>query len=294
MELNGFVNVYKPRGMTSNNAVVKVRGIYKRYTGNKNIKVGHCGTLDPNVDGVLLIAIGKAARLFQILGGKTKIYVAQFTFGETTATLDTEGEITEKGGKIPTKEEILKAIPQFEGEIDQVPPGLSAININGVKAYKLVRHGQTPDIPSRKVYIEYIKLLEQINENTYSFEIKCAGGTYIRSLARDFAKALGTIGYMSDLKRTKVGEFDISETVTFDELNAEPGKYVISVDDAMKRFDIPQVELPEEIATHCLNGIPEKCDNLPDGLFLVRYQGYLISLGYKSEDGKLVLKERVR
>ena len=294
MELNGFVNVYKPRGMTSNNAVVKVRGIYKRYTGNKNIKVGHCGTLDPNVDGVLLIAIGKAARLFQILGGKTKIYVAQFTFGETTATLDTEGEITEKGGKIPTKEEILKAIPQFEGEIDQVPPGLSAININGVKAYKLVRHGQTPEIPSRKVYIEYIKLLEQINENTYSFEIKCAGGTYIRSLARDFALALGTIGYMSDLKRTKVGEFDISETATFDELNAEPGKYVISVDDAMKRFDIPEVELPEEIATHCLNGIPEKCYNLPDGLFLVRYQGYLISLGYKSEDGKLVLKERVR
>ena len=294
IEINGFINVYKPCGMTSNNAVVKVRGLLKHHTGNKYIKVGHVGTLDPGVDGVLLIAIGKAARLFQVLDKKKKVYLAQFTFGETTETLDTEGEVINKGNKVPTEEEIKSVLDKFQGFIEQIPPPLSAININGVKAYKLVRHGIIPEMKSRQVYIEYIKFLSKDNENTFTFEIKCGGGTYIRSLSRDIAKELGTVGYMYSLKRTKVGEFSIEDSVTFDELNADPDKYIVSVDEAVTKFDIPIIDMPEDIAIHCMNGIPEKCDNLPDGLFLVRYEGTILSLGYRTEDGKLALKERLR
>ena len=295
IELNGFINVYKPCGMTSNNAVVKVRGLLKAYTGNKKITVGHVGTLDPGVDGVLLIAVGKAARLFQILDKKKKVYIAQFTFGETTETLDTEGEVISKGNKIPTEDEIISVLDKFKGYIEQVPPPLSAININGVKAYKLVRHGIIPEMKSRQVYIEYIKLLSKNDDGkSFTFEIKCGGGTYIRSLSRDIAKELGTVGYMSSLRRTKVGEFSIEDSATFDELNANPSKYIVSVDEAVTKFDIPIVDMPEEISIHCMNGIPEKCDDLPDGMFLVRYQGNILSLGYRSEDGKLVLKERLR
>ena len=204
--MTGFINVNKAAGASSAREVA----IIKRLT---RVPCGHMGTLDPMADGVLPIAVGNAARLFDYFLKKEKTYVATFRFGEHFDTLDTTGSVVQSGGRIPSVEEIEEVIPSLVGEVMQIPPRYSAKNVNGKRGYQLAREGVDFELPPKKVTINSIKLLRQEDEKCFSFEITCGGGTYIRSIARDMAEQLSTYAAMSALTRTKSGIFTIENAV---------------------------------------------------------------------------------
>lgn len=299
--MKGFVNINKPKGMTSSDVVVIVRGILRRASGEKQ-KVGHLGTLDPQGTGVLPIAVGTATRLFDYMQDKTKVYQATFVFGKTTDTLDGDGEITEVSENFPTFEQIDSVLSQLCGEVDQIPPIYSAKSINGHRAYDLARRGETVDLKPKHVRIDYIKRIDDgegnailqngqrtLMSNEYAFEISCSGGTYIRSIARDMAKLLGTVAYMSSIHRIKNGNFDITGAVCIDEFEKEPFRYLKTIDSCLSNFS--RYYLPDELKDKVLNGVRVKCD-LPRGIFLVFSGENLIGIG-ENVDGTLIMKTRL-
>ena len=203
------------------------------------------------------ITIGKGTKLFDYFLKKDKGYLAIFTFGKTTATLDSEGEIIKTSDIIPTKEQIKSVLLSLEGEVDQVPPNFSAKNINGQRAYTLARENVDFVLPPKRVHIYNIELLEQVNKTSYLFDIKCNSGTYIRSIVRDMAEKLGTIGYMSGLIRTKSGDFEIDKAITIEELmldNAE--EHLISLEEILKNFK--RVDVAQEFYDKLTNGVALK------------------------------------
>lgn len=208
----GFINVDKPSGIVSSAVVNKIKWL----TG---YPCGHMGTLDPLASGVLPVGVGNATRLFDYFLAKRKKYIAEFTFGVSSDTLDSTGELT-FGGDVPTESEIEKVLPSLTGEVWQVPPKYSAKNVNGRRGYDLARAGIDFELPPKKIVIHDIKLLgrSEENENTFRVEIACGGGTYIRSIGRDLAAALGTNAVMSSLRRTQSGVFTLENAVPFDRL----------------------------------------------------------------------------
>lgn len=212
--MTGFINVDKAKGDSSAKAVA----IIKRLSG---MPCGHMGTLDPMATGVLPVAVGNATRLFDYFLTKRKTYVATFAFGEDYDTLDTTGKLVSSGGRVPTAVEINSIIPALVGEIMQIPPKYSAKNVNGRRGYELAREGIDFDLPPKKVNIYSIRLLKAEDEKSFSFEIDCGGGTYIRSIARDMAGALKTVAAMSSLVRTVSGPFKIQDAVRLENLNAD-------------------------------------------------------------------------
>lgn len=224
--MTGFVNVFKPEGVGS----TKVVGRVKYLLGTP---CGHMGTLDPLACGVLPVGVGNAARLFDYFLKKEKRYSARFVFGATTDTLDREGEIR-RGGRIPSAQEVAAALPAFVGEILQTPPRYSAVSVNGRRGYDLARRGADFDLPAKRVTVSSFVLREQTAPDEFAFDIVCGGGTYIRSLARDLAAALGTAGYMSYLCRTASGIFSAETSVPFEELTAENIRdYMIPTDSVL-------------------------------------------------------------
>ena len=231
--MKGFVNINKPSGMTSSDVVVKVRGILRKASGEKQ-KVGHLGTLDPIGTGVLPIAVGSATRLFDYMQEKVKVYRATFVFGQTTDTLDITGKITGESDAFPTREQIDVAVSAIHGEIDQIPPQYSAKSVDGVRAYDFARKGIEVDLKPKRITIYYIKTVDcdldgtpyKLDKNEYAFEIACSSGTYIRSIARDLAGALGTVAYMSSIHRIKSGDFEIQDAVTLTDFEKEPFRYL--------------------------------------------------------------------
>lgn len=211
--MTGFVNVFKPEGVGSTKAVGRVKYLTKT-------PCGHMGTLDPLACGVLPVGVGNAARLFDYFLQKEKRYSARFVFGATTDTLDREGAVV-RGGRIPDAQEVEAALPAFAGEIMQTPPRFSAVSVNGRRGYALARSGAAFEPSAKRVHISSFTLTGQTAPDEFAFEIVCGGGTYIRSLARDLATALGTQGYMSYLQRTASGPFTVQTAVPFDELTAE-------------------------------------------------------------------------
>ncbi len=212
----GFFNVDKPSGIVSSAVVNKLKWL----TG---VSCGHLGTLDPLASGVLPVGVGNATRLFDYFLNKEKEYIAEFTFGVDSDTLDSTG-ILVRGGYVPDEREIEGVLPTFLGEILQVPPKYSAKNVNGRRGYDLARAGVQFELPPKKVRIDGVDLLgkSEDKENTYKIKIRCGGGTYIRSLARDIAAALGTKAVMSSLLRTQSGCFLLSEAIPFSVLEEEP------------------------------------------------------------------------
>lgn len=210
--MNGFINVLKPVGATASDCVVCIKHALKQK------KVGHLGTLDPGAAGVLPVAVGSATKLFDLLTNKIKVYRAFFTFGKTTDTLDSYGVVSGSGGSIPSDEDLRKNAQYFVGSIDQIPPMYSALSVGGVRAYKLAREGVELQLKSRKITAYSFDYIRQESADTFVFDIKCSGGTYIRSLARDLADACGTIGYMSGLIRLQSGCFLIENAFTLDEI----------------------------------------------------------------------------
>jgi len=206
-KVDGWVNLDKPLGMTSTQAVGKIRRIMNGQ------KVGHAGTLDPLASGVLPIALGEATKTIPYIQDAFKTYEFTVTWGEQRSTDDAEGDVIASSDVRPARADIEAALPAYIGDIEQVPPKFSAIKIDGQRAYDLARNGEDIEMKSRQVYIESLTLID-CDENTASLSMTCGKGTYVRSLARDLALDLGTFGYVSALRRTQVGAFHADDTIS--------------------------------------------------------------------------------
>ena len=208
----GFLNVYKPKGMTSHDVVAILRRITKIR------QIGHTGTLDPFAEGVLPICIGKATRLIEYLKDN-KAYIGTVQFGKSTTTYDVEGEVVKTSDKKITLDDLKNVLPKFQGEIEQIPPIYSAIKIKGKKLYEYARNGEEIEIKPRKVNIYKLGIVS-FNEERQTAEllIECSKGTYIRSIANDLGDTLKCFGHLSKLIRTTVGKFILENTISLDSL----------------------------------------------------------------------------
>ena len=283
--MNGFLNLYKPKGVSSAFVLNQIKRSVRGET------VGHMGTLDPLASGVLPVAIGKSARLFDFLLDKSKTYVADFAFGYETDTLDLEGKVIRTSPVIPTEEEIARVLPSLCGDVDQIPPLFSAKCVNGKRGYELARKGKEFTLPPKRVRIEKIELLGRTEENKYRFLIVCGGGTYIRSIARDIGEALGSCATMTDLVRRSSGIFDIDSSVTAERFaNAEDKKSLLIPPDEVVSF--PKIELTEREAERLFNGLYDRF-SFPDGIYRVYEPNAFYGVGILT-DGKLKVKAYIR
>ena len=207
----GWINLYKPKNITSFKAINSIK---KKFSINK---IGHAGTLDPMAEGVLPIAIGKATKLIPYISNMNKEYEFTVTWGIQTTTDDAEGKILFESSYLPKRKEIEKKIINYIGFISQIPPKVSAVKINGKRAYKLFRENKKFTIQPKKVFIEDLCITDH-SINKTSFKILCGQGFYVRSLARDLAIDLKTYGHISSLKRSKVGKFSEKNSILLDDL----------------------------------------------------------------------------
>ncbi|MBE6453549.1 MAG: tRNA pseudouridine(55) synthase TruB [Alphaproteobacteria bacterium] len=210
--INGWLIIDKEVGVGSTQVVNQTRYL---LNAQKN---GHTGTLDPFATGVLPIAFGEATKLVPYIMDGKKEYEFVVRFGATTDTLDCTGNIIEQDLGVPTEEEIKKCLGYFIGKIEQVPPAYSAIKVNGKRAYDLVRKGEKVDIPVREVEIYRLEMIEFLPPESARFVVECSKGTYVRTLGADLAKKLGTLGYLTELRRTKCGNFRIDDTILLESL----------------------------------------------------------------------------
>ena len=237
--LFGFVNVYKPVGMTSHDVVAILRKITKIK------QIGHTGTLDPFAQGVLPVAVGKSTRLIEFLDDE-KEYLAEISFGKSTNTYDCDGEIVLKSDSKILLKDVVKGLREFEGEILQTPPIYSAIKVKGKKLYEYARKGEDVEIEPRKVFIEKIEL-KNFDEQNQKAEvlIKCSKGTYIRSIAHDLGQNLLCGAHLSRLIRTQAGKFLISNSIQLDELKTmEDVKKVLI--NPLNILNLPTIDINEE------------------------------------------------
>lgn len=246
--MNGFINYYKPSGISSAYAINRIKKLFKGE------KIGHMGTLDPLAEGVLPIAVGKSTRLFDFLLDKTKVYIAEFTFGYQTDTLDRGGKIVKENGLIPTKDQINSVLSSLTGKVMQTPPIFSAKNVNGQRSYDLARRGVAVELKPKQVEIDSIVMLSGSGA-VYTFEITCKGGTYIRSICRDLAEKLSTYATMTALKRTKSGKFTLENSVSeSDVISSTDIKSLLIKPDSVLTFD--KIYLDSYQTVEQLNGRP--------------------------------------
>jgi len=228
--MNGIINVYKEKGYTSHDVVAVLRKI----AGQK--KIGHTGTLDPDATGVLPVCLGRATKLCDLLTDRDKTYEAVLLLGKTTDTQDISGAILKEQPTDHLNEaEVTKVIESFKGTYDQIPPMYSALKVNGKKLYELAREGKTVERKSRKVTIYQIHIKE-IQLPRVRMEVTCSKGTYIRTLCHDIGNLLGTGGCMEELTRTKVGRFELKDSLKLEELRdlAQNGR----LEDALIPLDV--------------------------------------------------------
>jgi tRNA pseudouridine55 synthase len=225
----GIVVVDKPAGMTSHDVVGRCRRIFSTK------KVGHAGTLDPMATGVLVIGIERATKILGLLTGASKSYAATIRLGQTTSTEDAEGELLQSvSAAHVTTEAVAEAMARLRGDIRQVPSAVSAIKVDGRRAYQLVREGHAVELQARPVRIDRFELLavrshEQLVD--LDVEVDCSSGTYIRALARDLGAALGVGGHLRSLRRTRAGRFELDQACALDEL-AERPRLTLTLDEA--------------------------------------------------------------
>ena len=280
--MTGCIIVDKPQGVTSNDVVVKVKKLLNLK------KVGHLGTLDPLATGVLPICIGKATRLFDFFLKKTKSYIAKFKFGEQTFSLDKESQVEKFCDYIPTISQIENAIKlNFLGEIEQVPPIYSSKKVNGKRAYELARENKEVLLKKCKVKIYEYKILRQIDSSTFEFFITCSSGTYIRSLARDLGLATNSLATMVDLRRIKCGNFDLENSISYQDLTKEHiEKHILSLEQVLSDYDT--INITNEIYQKIRNGInmPVNCSYKNDKIYVIKCDNEVCGLG-KFFDNKL-------
>jgi tRNA pseudouridine55 synthase len=211
-KIHGWVVFDKPYGMSSTQAVAKIRWLFNAE------KAGHGGTLDPLATGLLPIALGEATKTVQWAMDGRKVYRFRVAWGSETTTDDLEGEISVRSNARPTKDSIEAILKDFTGEIMQAPPAFSAIKIDGERAYDLARAGEAPEMVQRPVVVEELRLVDGANPDHADFEVVCGKGTYIRSLARDMGRKLGCLGHVSMLRRVSVGPLTETQMISLEKL----------------------------------------------------------------------------
>lgn len=275
--MNGILVINKSKGLTSNDIVKKVKKIL-------NTKVGHTGTLDPNATGVLPLLLGNATKISKYLINHDKEYEAVIKLGVKTTTADVEGEIIEEkevNKEKLEKENMEKVLKSFVGKQQQIPPIYSAIKVNGKKLYEYARQGKEVEIKARDIEIYDLKLLKIDSENNeLTINVKCSKGTYIRSLCEDIAAKLETVGYMKELNRIQVGEFNIKDSVTIEEFkaNIENKDYsnIIGIEKIFK--EIPEIIINQREYEKYLNGVKIDSDNM-DGIYRIYLDNKFSGLG---------------
>lgn len=279
--IHGWLIIDKPLEISSNNVVGKARWLTKAQ------KVGHGGTLDPLASGVLPLAFGEATKTVSFVMDGTKTYRFEVTWGETRTTDDAEGEISATCEKRPSKAEIEAILPTFLGAIEQIPPKFSAIKINGQRAYKLARADEDIEMTARTVQIDRLELIDMPDANRAVFEVDCGKGTYVRSLGRDIAAKLDTLGYISVLRRTKVGPFDEKSAISLDFLEEivhsdALSESLLAIETVLD--DISALALSEEEARKIRQGMPLHRDLDNTAILRLMYEDKLLALA-KIEDG---------
>lgn len=279
--LFGFLNIYKPVGMTSHDVI----SVLRRVTKIKQI--GHTGTLDPFAEGVLPICIGKATRLIEYLQDD-KEYLATVQFGAATNTFDLDGEKVFTSDKKVSRDDIKEGLKSFEGEISQLPPIFSAIKVKGKKLYEYARKGEEVEIQPRKVVIENIEL-KNFDEELQQAQIllKCSKGTYIRSIANDLGKNLGCGGYLIKLIRTQAGKFRVENSVQLDGIDVESN--VINPLDIM---NLPKIAVDNDDLARIKNGMPiyKTCDKIGNFVSLIYNDVEICAVGI-ADGEKIKLKK---
>lgn len=275
--MNGVLNVYKEQGFTSHDVVAKLRGILKIK------KIGHTGTLDPDAVGVLPVCIGKGTKLCDLITDWSKTYEAVMLLGTTTDTLDTSGTILSQSEVTVSEMDVLRACNEFVGKYEQIPPMYSALKHNGQKLYELARKGIVIERKPRIVNINSLRV-NDINlvdsQKTVTITVDCSKGTYIRSLCDDIGKKLGCGACMMKLTRTRVGDFQLDDTLTLNQISAlvlkgEIEERIVPVDDIFRDYE--NITLPEEYANYLHNGNKIVAGQLPDDIIVnegSRYRVY--------------------
>jgi tRNA pseudouridine55 synthase len=233
-EVNGWVVLDKPIGMTSTHAVARLKRLFNAK------KAGHAGTLDPLASGVLPVAFGEATKTVPFVQDGEKAYRFTILWGAETDSDDADGRIVARSEARPETSAILAALPQFMGTILQKPPAYSAIKINGERAYDIARDGEMPELTERPVTIHEL-VLTQASAEEATFEARCGKGTYVRAIARDLGRLLGCLGHVSALRRTRVGPFSEADAVALARIEDA------SIPDAMRRVEAGLLELPQVV-----------------------------------------------
>lgn len=252
--MDGIIIINKEKGYTSHDAVYKIKKMF-------NTKVGHTGTLDPNATGVLPLLLGEGTKVSKYLINHNKEYEAVLQLGKKTETADGEGIVIEEKEVLPQmlkKEFVEETLNSFIGVQNQVPPMYSAIKVNGRKLYDYARSGQTVEVKARRIEIYNIKLIKiDEKEKQIFFRVSCSKGTYIRTLCENIAEKLGTVGYMKELNRTKVGDFKIEDSIKVKELEENILKNnlskIITIEELFKEKE--KVELTDNEIKKYLNGV---------------------------------------
>lgn len=272
--VNGIILIDKEAGMTSR----KVDNLLGKRYGTHS--VGHLGTLDPFATGLLIVAIGKGTKLLPYIEDGDKVYEASLVLGKKTSTGDPEGEITEEKD-IPaiTKEKLDEVLSSFLGESEQVPPMYSAIKVNGVPMYKAARKGEVVELKPRKINIYEIS--GEIEGNTIKFKAKVSKGTYIRVLGEDIAERLGTVGYLSSLRRTMIGDVDVKDAKHIDDVIDS------DITEGVSFINLPALSLNETAKTKAMNGVKLHLNTKHDRVLLT-YEGSLVAVYVRKEENVFV------
>ena len=293
--VDGIILLDKPRGFSSNAALQKVRWLLNAE------KAGHTGSLDPLATGVLPLCFGEATKFSQYLLDADKGYETLMQLGVTTTTADAEGEVLERRPVTVGRADIEALMPRFRGEISQIPPMYSALKRDGQPLYKLARAGEVVEREPRSVTIARLELLTCEAEQA-RLEVDCSKGTYIRTLVEDIGQLLGCGAHVAQLRRTKAGPFDLSRTVTLEELervHAEGGneavdQFLLPVDSGLQHW--PLLQFSEHSSFYWLQGQPVRAPEAPKfGMVRVQdHNGRFIGIGEVSEDGRIAPRRLIR
>ncbi|MFC7061165.1 tRNA pseudouridine(55) synthase TruB [Halobacillus seohaensis] len=281
--MHGILPLWKEKGFTSHDCVSKARGMLRTK------KIGHTGTLDPDVEGVLPLCIGKATKIVPFLTDTDKVYEATVSLGATTETEDASGDVVEKKtvSHPPSEEDILQVLQQFSGEITQVPPMYSAVKVNGKRLYQYARDGEEVERPVRNVKIKQIELLNpsvKRDDEYFSFSIQviCSKGTYIRTLCVDLGKALGYPAHMSSLVRKQTGEIRKEDCYTFDEIqqyvdNDSVNEIILPISNGLPHLESMTIQEDDRFAFEHGQVLP-KPEYVKDQPFVVKYKEEVLAI----------------
>lgn len=255
MNTNGIINVYKEKGFTSFDVVAKLRGILKMR------KIGHTGTLDPDATGVLPICLGKGTKVVEFLTNKKKTYKATFKTGFTTDTQDISGTVVDTFDGQATFDQVQEALKSFVGDYNQVPPMYSALKVNGQRLYDLARKGITVERKGRDIFIFDIADIEQIDVDTFSFEVTCSKGTYVRTLIYDAGMQLGIGATMTELSRTYVEPFELQDALKLSEIEElvnsnQINDYIMPIDQVFNTYNALVVSTEHDKILYNGNKLP--------------------------------------